>query len=228
MYAISDEDWPVFCELMRAFKSGQLRKRPQAMTTTSPLDIPAPMVCVLRDDLNDGGSVEAERLVYRDDVAGWDVQILGLSPFSGAFRLEINGELTPEISYTATADTFRAALETMPEVKRSLDSVTLGNAPDAVLMRWRVGLMPRLPTMELHESWEVGSSYARVLVTPSRWHGTGEVVQVHSGLPAGHPTPLRIGSQCVCVFVPGAGYVVTGAEVRKFVQQYWFTESEIE
>jgi hypothetical protein len=216
-------DWPFASSVIDREKAGQFRTGPD--TGRGP-QAPAagPTVVCLLDDLETGGMVDAERLRldrqhnvqdvavmgYPDVETDEEGSLVGEPPtFTLRFELEDTEVVSQPIPVNATAGQFAAALP--EEVRFVLRSLTLGGD----LMRWRIGLAGRdIPLIEVEQDGDLGP-HARVVVSRNRFVGTGSTIPVHSVLPTGEPTPLKIGAQCVVLPFP-FGWGVIGAECRKF------------
>jgi hypothetical protein len=230
-HAISDSDWPIFEQLLRDYQQGKLRPatRDEPRETKPPL---RPAVVCLRDDLETGETVEAERLRFERRLQVQDVMIVGYPSIETDEAGELIGEpptftlrliepdqgdtpgpehVTAPIPITATPAQFRQAIP--EDFGRHLRSVTLGGD----LMRWRIALARRpgtdIPLIEVEQDGDLGQ-HARVVVARNRFVGTGSTIPVHSVLPTGEPTPLKIGAQCVVLPFP-FGWGVVAAECRK-------------
>ncbi|HWL10360.1 MAG TPA: hypothetical protein VNQ76_18290 [Planctomicrobium sp.] len=223
IHGIDTADWADFQQLMRDYRGGRLGPGPEPQTSrATPRPVPPTVVCLM-GNLDAGNEVDAIRMVYRDDVDGVDIQVLGaLSGLNGQFQITFEGHQTEPIPYHATAQELGQALYDV--IGDVLIDVTLGNDLNAgyVPIRWRLALRPKPFEPGIPQQWNL-SVQQNFLVTRNRWHGTGEVIPVHSAIPVGHPTPLRCGAQGACLHFPGAGYGVVSMEARKYTQMYFPT-----
>lgn len=227
MHAITDEDWPTFQQLMRDYRRGKLRPRPDRPQQLRQQQLAPGATVALLKTLNNGESVPAELLAYDELSEGYDIQVVGFANDPNmAFTLNFNNQTTQPIPILATADQLRQILVKIPEAAANLLSVSLGNDPPSghYIMRWRLkfGRPPadrtgRPTTWGLQVAAGGLSSQAEVQAAPCRWHGTGERITVNCALPVGTPSPLRIGAQG-CVLRMSGGWGLVALEARKFVE----------
>lgn len=221
IYGIPEEEWTTFRDLMRDFRAGKLHASPTGTHAVRQTESPGPVVVCLMGNLDTGGTVDAVKLQYNNEVDGVDLQVLGATTgLNNTFRVNFEGQTTEPIPYLANAQEFGQILYDL--IGDILIDVTIANVLESgyVPMRWRIALQPKSAEPGDTSHWNI-SVQSNFLVSRNHWHGTPEIVQVHSAIPVGSPTPLRAGSQAACLHFPGAGYGVIACEARRYVQMYY-------
>lgn len=228
---ISSADWPDFAALLRAWRSGELRRPRGPAGGAGAGPSPHRIVC-LYGELPNGGTVPAEVLRPERELQVQDVAVMGwpIALDKRTFTLSWQGEDLPAIPLEATAAEVFKRLSGSPLGELLVD-VTLGSRTDVKDVhpgRWRLHLTPPEdgadhPLLQVTtdpisggDNQTLGPA-ARVVVSRSRWVGSGgELIDVHSVLPTGEPTPLRRGAQCAVALFAGLGWGVIAAEMRKY------------
>lgn len=225
---ISAGDWPDFAALLRAWRSGEL-KRPRGPAAGERAGFGRAQLVVLYGELDSGGTAQAEILRRESQLEVQDVSVLGWPAnalLGTTITLRWQGEDLPPFPLTGTRAQVWERLRDSPLRKLLLD-VTLGSREDVPgdihPGRWRLSLAPQpdgapwpLLTVADHQL----GSLATVVVQRMPFVGTGRLIEVHSVLPTGdqlaHVTPLRRGAQCAAVHFGGVGWGIVAAEMRKF------------
>lgn len=242
-HVISDNDWPVFRQLMQDYKAGRLK--PMTMPKEQQRVIPreAAVVCLM-EGMEHGQTIQAERLILEPHLEVYDVMILGFPQDTGTpIKLKLSdGEKsyeTPDIPIGSNRQQFASYLSASAGWREVVRSVTIGNQANYTIMRWRIALAPR----EDGEPWDIrfvsdvpsfvhpqgldvilGDKTAAV-IQRTQYIGSGLLMSVHAPIPtsrdwlAAAGPPIRAGAIGMVLPVAG-GWALTSVEARKFTSRF--------
>ncbi len=210
-YGIHPADHNDFLEMLRAWKSGEIVRRPSPRDRNIPGMRPT-IRFVLLEDMPRGGSAEAavtkrvatneiQRVTFAGDVEG------------GTFKLTFSGSQTTALAADVTAAELRATLE-------SLSTINSGDvAVEDFPAGWRVIFTGQfagedVPLMTAENSLGGAPNTIRI-ASEYDWLDAGRTERIHEVIPVEQPTPLIAGAVGVASWFPEIpGYGLHALECR--------------
>jgi len=230
----SERDGALLNRMMRDYDQGHGIPPTELPTGERRHESRSTICFVLLDELESGG--EAQALVLRKSTRKVQIVTLKGTISGGSFQLHyhtpiVSGgpDASGEISYNATANEMKAALEQMESIGQGGVRVTLGKVAyldsagdevEVVTGRWFIEFL-NLASPQLLQPFETASiqltgSPNAITAETHFLSVTKQRETVLSVTPVGNPTPQHVGAIGTAQWIHGIGWAVDSIECRDF------------